>query len=542
MQELHDYWFYHQHFHKIKPKVGEIQPLHLRQYQQKFFHEWDKIEGPQRIIVLKPRQAGFSTIVASKFTHWMMTRELCQGIAMADKHGRTQEISKIYRTFVSECPEGLIPHVGKNNTEEIFFDLMKSGVSFETAQDPNAGRSGTRKFCHWSEIAFCRYSVEIDDGVQNSIPLHKDTAIIKESTANGRSGIGKYFYDLWNAAKRGDSIYKPFFVAWYEVDDYQLDPYGIEFNSYEIDLLKRFPELTKANLAWRRLKLSEYVTDDNNFLTPEERFKQDFPVDDNEAFLATGQPVFDSLELTKIIDTLNRNRPNEIKDKLNIQSYILKDHWQNLKIFTPPRVGRQYFIGADISEGLAQGDASSLSVIDESCKQVATWHGKIDPDLFGFLLMELGTLYNEALLIPEKNNMGHTTVTTIKNEGYSKLYREVVEDKVTKEKVQKLGWRTTKSSKNDMLNETIRAIRENELQLMDVRTAEEMISIARGDNGEVVLNGKDRTVAIGLACMGRKQYMQIIPVKSPKPRKYSGTGEEAHRAWEKEQKSNKGWF
>lgn len=543
MNEIHDYWFYHRHFHKIKPKVGEIQPLKLRKYQERFFHFWDEIQGPQRIVVLKPRQAGFSTIVASKFTHWAMTRDMCKGIAMADKHGRTQEIATIYKTFLSECPKPLIPRIGKNNTEEIFFDLINSGIKFETAQDPNAGRSGTRKFCHWSEIAFCRYSKEIDDGVQNSIPLHSSTAIIKESTANGRGGIGKYFYDLWNAAKRGDSIYKPFFVAWYEVDDYIADPTGIELTEYEKDIMKRHETVSIENLAWRRLKLTEYLDDDTtSFLTPAERFKQDFPLDDREAFLSTGSPVFDTETLARIVDRLNRNAIQDIKEKLRLDSFLLRNHWRNLKIYIPPRKNKEYFIGADVSEGLAIGDASSLIVIDEDGREVCSWHGKIDADVFGHLLMEIGEIYNNAMLCPEVNNMGHTTITTIKNNGYPRIYKTKIEDKVTKEISSKLGWRTTAKSKNDMLNEIIRCLRKDEVTIFSARLAEEMIGIAREENGNVNLNGKDRTVALGLALMSKKQFYHGRFKPEPKPRKYSGTGAEAHAAWEQEQKQNKDWY
>ena len=454
---------------------------------------------------MKPRQCGFSTLVGGMFSHRMFTDLNFYGLAMADKHDRTQSIASIYKYFYENLPDQLKPSVTKFNTEEVYFDIFKSGISFMTGNDPQAGRSGTRKFGHLSEWAFIRYTSEIDEGVQNSIPLDPDTYIIKESTANGKSGLGKAFYDLWNAAKRGDSIYKPFFVAWYEVDDYKLplEP-GFSLSREEKDLIKRIPPLTKENLQWRRMKITEYATDENSLLSPEERFNQDFPVDDVTAFLSTGSPLFSQIELDKKINTLKQSPKREIQNILTYKNQFIRDNIQNIKIYSPPRENKQYFLGADVSEGLAMGDASTISVIDENYTQVFSYYGKLDPDLFGHLIVAVAEYYKNALVTQEVNNMGHTTMTTIRNEGYTNVYRKMVEDKITKEKTTKIGWRTTKESKQDMLNHYCKLFRDGDLTIFDVSLLIEMTLVTRGDNGIVELNGKDRVVAMGLACMGRK--------------------------------------
>lgn len=552
MQELFDYYFYCKNFLKIRTKVNGVKPLILRTYQKRFMQFWDEIKGPKRIIVVKPRQAGFSTVVASRFFHEMVTNSDYAGIAMADKTDRALAIQKLYTFFLQEIPQVLRPMIETNNTEKLWFDNpkfneksknpgLRSGVKIETALDPNAGRSEPRKFAHLSENAFYRYYTEIDDGVQNSIPLDPITCIIKESTANGRVGVGRPFYQLYNAAKRRESLYKNFFVAWYEIDDYQLaKPREMSLTSFEKELLKKYP-ITVENLVWRRMKIMEYASDtEETFLTPDERFKQDFPLSDTEAFLHTGQPVFPNEIINPIIESLTKNRPNDLKFRLEVNDHMILQFWKNLKIFTPPRQGNTYFIGADVAEGLSQGDSSSVFILDKNYYQVASWHGKIDPDLFGHLLIGLGKLYNDALLIPECNNMGHTTVTTIKNNGYIKLYRKVVEDKQTKEKETRYGWRTTNVSKNDMINEAISKLREKELVIMDESLAIEMSVITRGTNGTVDLNGKDRVVAMCLALMGRKHYDQTISVNTKKSY-FKGdaiTGQQAHEMFENQSRKN----
>lgn len=549
MDEVFNFYFYSRHFLKIRPKVGDIIPFQLRRYQKRFMNFWDDLEkkGPVRIVVLKPRQAGFSTLVAGKFSHEMMTNYFYQGILLADKLARTNEVAGIYKCFIENLPTPLLPMVKTYNTEQILFanpDEMssqkglRSGIKFETANDPNAGRSGTRQFAHWTEVAFCNYCSDIDDGIQNSIPLVHGTSIVKESTANGMSGKGKYFYDLYNAAKRGESAYKSFFVAWHEVDDYYIITKKLEPTKYEKYISEKYG-INQHQLAWRRLKLLEYLDDSSNMiLTPEERFKQDFPLDDREAFLSTGQPVFPAEQMSSIIDALEESRPNQIQERLKIEGTLMNQRKRELKIFSPPRPKRQYFIGADVSEGLPEGDASSLCVIDEDGRQMATWHGKIDPDMYGHLLIEIGEYYNTALICPEKNNMGHTTVTTIKNEGYPKLYKYVVEDKIKKEKMTKYGWTTNEKTKAQMLNETIKALRED-LTILDVETAREMAGIARKEGGKVVLNSKDRTVALCLACVARRQMINKVE-KPPRPNMETGTAEEIRIQFEKTR--SKAWY
>lgn len=503
----------------IRAKVEGLIPLNLRIYQKKFVEFVNNIEGPKRVIVLKPRQAGFSTLVASMFFHRMATSYNYRAIVMADKKKRTQAVRDIYSTYLQNLPVAMMPMIAKDNTDEMIFDnpseILRrdnpgfgSGAVFETANDPSAGRSSARKAAHLSEAAFFRYAEEIDESVQNSISLDDDTMIVKESTANGKAGIGAPFYKLWAAAELGESIYRPFFVAWYEVDDYKiLTPKEFRLTDDEKEALDMVPLLTTDQLTWRRLKLLEYLTDpEENFLTPEERFKQDFPLTPEQAFRSTGSPVFPMNIISKIIDKLTKFTPPQLQDRIEIKATILSQYRHHFKMYSPARKGTQYFIGADVAEGLANGDSSSVFVLDENMNQVASWHGKIDPDLFGHLLVDIAKIFNDAFIIPEKNNMGHTTVTTIRNSGYSKIYKEVIEDKVTKERSTKYGWTTTSKSKMAMLNETVKVVRDESVNIMDVSLARELSSIARGDNGGVELNSKDRVVALCLAVIGHKQY------------------------------------
>lgn len=530
---LHDYFKYAQYFHKIKTKIHGVQPFTLRQYQKDYINQIQSIKGPVRSIVLKPRQAGFTTLVSSFFAWKMATNFNFRGIGLADQYDRTLEMSQIYSHFFDSLEIKVKPSILKDNDERLILDNEKStglgsGIKYSTARDKNAGRAGSRLFAHLTEAAFFLYPDEIDDGIQNSIPLADNSFVIKESTANGKQGVGKAFFDLWTAAVAGESLYKPYFVSWFKIDDYTIDlKQGLQLTDTEKEIMLLEPNVTQGNLAWRRLKLSEYRSDkENQALSPEERFKQDFPLTPEEAFLNSGRPVFDQTKLNRIITNLRNAMPKNFAEHIKTENHVLKNRLKEFKIFQPPRDNRQYFVGADISEGLDIGDSSAICVLDHDLKIVATWKGKIDPDLMGHLLIGIGEMYNNALLIPEKNNMGLTTVITIRNAGYYKIYKKIIEDKTTKERRTELGWRTTSLSKMEMLNETISLFREGDLVPIDIDLAIEMGNISRGANGDVELNGQDRVVSLCLAVMGWKQYKLPIESIVKKSREYYDTYQE----------------
>jgi hypothetical protein len=528
MNDLLNFEFYAEKILKIQTKIHGLQPFRLRKYQLQYLDHLknDFPSGIVRSIVLKPRQAGFSTLVAGINVHKMATEFNYRGIFLADKFARTMEVHSIYSTFVNNIPLQIRPMLAKNNSDEILFDNpdptervtkpgLGSGLKSETAQDENAGRSGTRRWAHFTEYAFYPYALAVDEGVQNSIPLAKDTMIVKETTANGCSGPGEAFYSQWQAAESGDSIYKTFFVPWYFIDDYAMDvPRGFILTNIEIDLVKRCPDITNANLVWRRLKLKEYSSGLDSIYTPEERFCQDFPSYPEEAFLSTGRPVFD---LNRLKDHINHIRNNPVqKIEVRLQKQYLVMYPQFLTVFKTPEKGKKYIIGADVAEGVETGDFSNAFVMDTDFNQVAVFHGHIDPDHFGHVLVDLAEVYSKALLVPEINNMGSTTLQAIKNRDYLRVYMRAVYEQIEDSKeTLKMGWRTTKLNKQLMLSKLVSRYRDEEIKILDVNLLKEMMNLNRESDGGVELTGKDRVVAACLACVGIDQIYEAATVTVP---------------------------
>ena len=518
-ENIWDFKWYSRNVLKIQTKINGLMPFKLRRVQEKYVDHLKEAfpDNIIRSIVLKPRQSGFSTLVAGINMHKTWTRFDEKGIMLADKLARTKEVFSIYDTFRKNMPVEFKPRQHTKdivNSEEMYFETLRSGFKSETSNDPNAGRSGSRRWAHLTEFAFYANADSIDEGVQNSIPIASGTRIFKESTAYGMDGVGRSFYQQWEAACRGESIYKPFFVSWIDVEDYSINPTGkLILTSHEKELMKMHKDITIGNLNWRRLKLSEYASGSEQIYSPEDRMKQDFPLTPEEAFLSSGRPVFDQDKLLKHIHDIGINKPTIIK--INVVKPHLSMFKEMLSVFKTPDKSGKYIVGADIAEGLSSGDFSSAFVMSKDGRQVALFHGHIDPDLFGRVLVEIATIYNEALIVPEMNSIGFATLSSIKNAGYTKVYHRDIVDEIGLNETPKLGWRTTSSSKQTMLSKLIAMYRDGEIEILDINLLKEMKSLTRESNGNVELNSKDRVVAACLACMGLTQVYEPATVYNP---------------------------
>ena len=114
---------------------------------------------------------------------------------------------------------------------------------------------------------------------------------------------------------------------------------------------------------------------------------------------------------------------------------------------------------------------------------VAKWHGHIDPDLFGDELANLGYYYNTALLAPEINNHGFTTMNKLKNLNYPMIFQMERYDETVDKISRSLGFRTDRKTKPLIIDHMASCIRE---QLVDVRDKElisECITYIREEDG-----------------------------------------------------------
>ena len=505
----------------IKDKSSQIVPLKLNVPQEKLYEivEKQKAAGkPVRVIILKARQQGASTLSEALIFEDSYNNTNRNSLIIAHDLDSASKLFGISKLFYDMLPGQKKPLDHSNRKELIFSPPHRSSTLVETANNLKAGRASTLQNIHCSEFAFWPDAKTLMLGLKQCIADLPNTMIIIESTANG---IGDHFYSEYMRAKNGESEYAAVFIAWWELPEYSRpfdsdkgkSQFEFEINKTIINidtnkpekseelLLKEKYSLSLEQLNWRRWTIQNKCDGDS------ELFCQEYPSDDTEAFLVSGRPVFDRKATTQY--ALNTKKPiavgnlelrdREVSFNSNEKGY--------LKVWEKPKTGKSYVIGADVAEGLEKGDYSSAQVLErQSLEQVAEWHGHLDADLFGAELNKLGHYYNKCLVGCEVNNHGLTSLTTLKNLLYPRIYyRKTYDQKIQKE-INKIGWKTDLRTKPLMIDDLGKSIRENLLILNGKEVIDELTTYVRDADGKTCAqNGAfdDRLIALAIAIQVR---------------------------------------
>lgn len=517
---------------KIRTKNGAVIGLKPNRIQkiiiEKCIEKLDNGE-PIRFIILKARQQGVSTIVEALIYWWTITHKGQQSKIIAHNTDTSEYLYSMFRTFYDNSSPVFQPSTKYNTRNDITFDNeaapekgLKSQIDTATAENSGTGRGQTVQWLHASEVALWPKGQEIVAGLMQAVPLLPNTAIFLESTANG---IGDYFHTTWEAAQRGESTFEPLFFPWNIHDEYSIKPPRHFRLTQEEKKVRKEHGLTYGQIYWRRKKMLEFVGD-------EKRFYQEYPLTDTEAFLASGNPRFNTTKLEEMRQKCYDPETYELIEKPDpktrlptIYPKILEG--APLKVWQKPQEGHEYVIGADVAEGIEE-DFSVATVMDKGTHQtVARFRGDMEPADFGEYLALLGRWYNHALIGAEINNHGLTTVQRLRDVGYANLYRrEMGIDERYEEYTSKLGWRTDIRTKPLMIDGLSEAISTDQIIDYDKIFIRECMTYIRDARGRTnAQEGQhDDTVMATAICLQLFEWSPIMQhkfaVKSKYPSRY----------------------
>ncbi len=299
------------------------------------------------------------------------------------------------------------------------------------------------------------YDFTVDDGSTVSY-----NGMIGHQTPRG---VGNLYHKMWMAKDNG----------------YEKRKYGWKwgYTQEEIDMIKR------------RM---------NNPM----RFAQEYGLE----FLSSGRPVFDA----KLVA---RHRKNVLKlgDTVTEEgaTRTIKDD-DGLVMYKEPVPGKFYVSGADVSEGVEGGDYSVATIFDRATgEEVASYRGLLPADVFGDKLNVWGRKYNNALMVVEVNNHGLTTITVLKQKIYPSLYfRPAKFETLGNPMSDKIGWRTTRLTRNIMIDEFAQMFRDGDILIHTKELLDEMSVFVYNDAGNMVpMQGyhDDTIFATAIALQGFKQ-------------------------------------
>lgn len=503
--------WYIENFLYIRNKKAEIIPFKLNQAQKIVMNivENDmKLGVPMRYIVLKARQMGLSTLFEGIIFQDTATNENKNSLILAHEEPASQNLFSMSKLYYDYIPDLIRPMKKYSNGKFLVFENpetdenkksdnpgLRSRISIATAGTGEVGRSATIHNLHVSELAFFPDPKTTMLGLLQSVPDEPNTFVVLESTANG---VGDYFHELWTKAVKGENEFIPIFLPWFidpgytrpfrseserkqfieEVESTTINANGETIYTYEKELMEK-NNLTYEQLNWRKFTIANKCQGD------ELLFMQEYPATPEEAFISTGRPKF-SLKALQKYQTINQEPE---KGYLNYgedgKVSFLPDKNGYVSIWKKPDSEKYYCIGADVAEGLVNGDYSAAIVGDsEDFDIVAMWHGHIDPDLFGLELIKLGKYYNEAYIGVENNNHGLTTLSIMKREEYWNLYFAKSYDKIADKISQKLGWTTSVRTKPLMIDKLAEFVREMFLGIYSDLIISEMFTYIIEDDGK----------------------------------------------------------
>ena len=488
---LEDFAFYAASALKIRTKAGKIEPLVLNEAQLILLDAIEKQlqeTGRIRIVVLKARQQGLSTIIGA-YLYWRTSqRKARKALVVAHKADSTKTLFDMTQRYHDQCPEILRPHTAYSSRKELVFDILDSSYAVATAGGDSIGRSETISDAHLSELAFWPKATAAENlnGVLQAIPNEPGTCVIVESTANGVSGL---YADLWRGAVDGSNGFIAVFIPWFKTKEYWIPVKApLEHTPEETKLIRLFG-LDDEQLNFRRQKIATNGPD---------AFQQEYPATALEAFLTTGRPVFIPKQVE---DFLEACKPPVAR--LGLEGDTWEKHPRGeLLTYAPHDDQETYVIGADVGMGVRR-DWSVAQVIDGSGQQVATYRAQVDPDFFATILDKLGRFYNEAKIIVESNNHGILTCARLgKDMAYPNFYTEVNYDKITDTYTERLGFNTNVKSKPLIIDKLRAALRQNEIVVNDKQTLTEMRSYIVTEEGKMEAEAgchDDTVMALALA-------------------------------------------
>lgn len=554
----------------IKNKNGGMPlPFLLNAPQRKLIGEFEKMreEGlPIRIILVKARQWGGST-ATQIYMLWiqLMRMQGFNSLIVAHQNSGTEEVMAMAKTALDCYPRHLLDPDGApfQEKEKIYVSAGWSRsaikiprrnfrIKIGSAERPDSSRGGDYALVHLTEVGLWKKTLgkspeDIIRAATSGVLLRPETMIVMESTANG---VGNFFHNEYEAAKKGTSLYRPVFVAWHEIEQYATPVEDRRAMAERIvknrlsDFTddERFPSGSYIWNLWEdgaRLDAINWYEKTRRAYNNPDQMLSEYPGNDIEAFVNSGAHVFNrkmALELRK------RCMPARFSGELEgnadygeraLEGITLEeDPNGRLKIWDKPDIrngeaaGMQdrYLTVVDVGGRSMKADWSVIAVFDRirmlygsgGPAIAAQWRGHCDMDILAWMAARIAKWYGNSLLVIESNTLetrdpdryvdGDQSgfILNQLRDCYPNLYarRQSPED-IVEGRPKKYGFHTNSATKPMIISNLVRVVRERLYIERDERCIDEYLTYERRQNGSYgAVTGKHddmlMTRAIGL--------------------------------------------
>lgn len=510
---------------KIKTKSGTVVPFRLNDAQRKLYAVAKRQQDagkPVRLIILKARQLGFSTLTEGLIFHACATRKNVNALIVAHREDATANLFRMSKLFYDELPAPVKPMLRASNAQELVFENpsklrserearpgLRSRIRCATAGGRGIGRSDTLQCVHLSEYAFWPDGADGKAstlaGILQAVPSLPGTMVVIESTANGFED----FKERWDAAVAGENDFEPVFFAWFENPDYSMPVVpGTEWTPEERDLKAAY-QLTDGQLQWRRWCIA------NNCGGSLDMFRQEYPASPGEAFLHSGTGVFDNEQIVLRLERL----PEPAGRGEFTDGEWTESETGAITLYELPEEGVPYVLGGDTAgEG---SDYFTAIVIDNVTGRIAAkLRQKYSEPEYVRQIYALGSFYNDALVAIE-TNFSTYPVMKLQEMEYPNQYSREREDTYTRQMRKSYGFRTDRQSRPRAIANLVEVFSSHPEWFTDRELLEEMLTFCYNeDHRPEALAGKHDDLVMGAAITYAVRHQQRMTVltEPEKPR------------------------
>lgn len=484
-----------QTFLKIRTKDNTLEPLILNPPQMRLYNaireQW-KAGRPVRIIILKARQMGFSTLTEAIIFFLTITARLVESMIVAHKDEATANLFRMSKRFYDELPPAMRPMQKASNAQELVFDRpakmkgdaegLGSRIRCATAGGSGVGRSYTLKCLHLSEYAFWPGNkAETFTGLVQAVPDKPGTVIIIESTANGFDDFKKKWDSAVEAQRNGTDGFVPIFFAWFEMPEYRRTPLPDFTRTREEEELAETFGLDDEQLAWRRWCIEVNCGGDIDL------FHQEYPCTPDEAFISTGRCAFDKPALVLRREAARKTawERGRFRYETGIDNKIISWKWVPekdgpIRIRKHPERGVPYVLGGDTA-GTGSDFFVGQLIDNRTGEQVAVLRHQFGEREYANQMYCLGMYYNEALLGVEVN---YSTYPEMRLEelGYPNLYVRERYDNFLGKTVDAFGFETTPRTRPAIIDGLKDVAKYSLGTIHDYETLGEMLTFVYDEN------------------------------------------------------------
>lgn len=524
---IHDFAWYKRHLfiqERLTHQLVQLEPSKIQKAVRRAVLDSERDGKPSRIIVLKARREGVSTIVQATFAHRAFTRKNVKAYTIAHEADAASVLFGMTETMYEQLPPALRPPKAGGNLGKRLRLSNGADLRTETAKDIHAGRASAATLLHCSEVGMWEHGDKVLRSMLSIVPDTPGTVIVMESTAQG---VGNTFHRRWLSAERGDSGYTPLFFSWLEDPIYSVPgttDEDIGPLDDEEDALKVVLSATPGQLMWRRKIIrSEFDGDLDGF-------HQEYPSTPTEAFITSGRQYFQPQYISRFhpVEPIRRARLTGgwIKGQ---EIAAERDDRGPLWVYEKRIPGHRYVMFIDpagvVGELRARNFSDPLDISDYTCMwivdattmaTVAVWHSRIDLGQIALEAAKLGRIYaNAVICIETTGGSGGLIIEQLRGLGYSALHRDRTRDTYDRQRTNRYGWSTTVATRPLML-ETLRdVLREEPWLLRHAPLREEMLTFVIGKTRPEAAPGThDDTIFAAAGCyIVAQEYAQRTPIR-----------------------------